>query len=62
MSPRVVHFYFPIFGTLFIPIDIMVMIADNTRLNDRRADTGNDPLRLTNDAISPAYGIGPCSK
>jgi hypothetical protein len=22
MSPRVVHFYFPIFGTLFIPIDM----------------------------------------
>ncbi len=21
MNPRVVHFYFPIFGTLFIPID-----------------------------------------
>ena len=21
MKPRVVHFYFPIFGTLFIPID-----------------------------------------
>jgi len=35
----------------------MVLIADRTRLNDRRADRGNDPFWRTNEAIFLAKGM-----
>jgi hypothetical protein len=47
MSPRVVHFYFPIFGTLFIPID-------TKSIRNRNAEFQPRPLfpRLARPAVS----------
>jgi hypothetical protein len=60
MNPRVVHFYFPIFGTLFIPIDKSGKSSPEGRVVDLRywlEKTAEAMLMLRSDYKSRRWNL-----